>query len=191
MRHGRTFCNVGRNDCSLSCQFANNITPDNNLRIQKEDLDKANLDSVPLNDEKGGYLATLDVFHTLHCVNKIRKSYYSDYYHDPNPLADQQEHFDHCVDLLRQVVMCHGDISLHTYSWIDDYRWPWPSMQTQHQCKNWDNLMDWSKDHYVESLQGPILSHPKLGKLVKTFEARRLDANTMTGTSFRGDEPHS
>ncbi|KAJ4253879.1 hypothetical protein NW762_010277 [Fusarium torreyae] len=78
----------------------------NNLRIQKGDLDKANTTSVPLNDEKGGYLATLDVFHTLHCVNKIRKSYYSDYYHDPNPLADQQEHFDHCIDLLRQVYSC-------------------------------------------------------------------------------------
>ncbi|KAK4090436.1 hypothetical protein Purlil1_5108 [Purpureocillium lilacinum] len=134
----------------------------NNLRVQKEDLDKANATSVPLNDDQGGYLATLDVFHTLHCVNKIRKSYYSDYYHDPNPLADQQEHFDHCIDLLRQVVMCHGDVSLHTYQWKEDYRWPWPSMQTEHQCRNWDKLMDWSKEHYIPSLTGPILSHPKL-----------------------------
>ncbi|KAF4459079.1 tat pathway signal sequence [Fusarium albosuccineum] len=145
----------------------------NNLRIQKGDLDKANITSVPLNDDQGGYLATLDVFHSLHCVNKIRKSYYSDYYHDPNPLPDQQEHFDHCIDLLRQVIMCHGDISLHTYTWKDDYRWPWPSMQTEHQCRNWDKLMAWSEEHYIPSLTGPILSHPGLG------------------TSFRGDEPHS
>ncbi|KAH8699312.1 tat pathway signal sequence [Talaromyces proteolyticus] len=145
----------------------------NNLRIQKEDLEKANTTSVPLNDDQGGYLATLDVFHTLHCVNKIRKSYYSDYYHDPNPLVDQQEHFDHCIDLLRQVIMCHGDISLHTYEWKDDYRWPWPSMRTEHQCRNWDKLMVWSKEHYLPSLTGPILSHPSLG------------------ISFRGDEPHS
>lgn len=137
---------------------------DNNLRVQKEDLEKANTTSVPLNDDQGGYLATLDVFHTLHCVNKIRKSYYSDYYHDPNPLADQQEHFDHCIDLLRQVIMCHGDVSLHTYEWKDGYRWPWPSMRTEHQCRNWDKLMDWSKEHYVASLTGPILSHPSLGK---------------------------
>ena len=140
--------------------------PDNNLRVQKEDLEKANITSVPLKDEKGGYLATLDVFHTLHCVNKIRKSYYSDYYHDPNPLADQQEHFDHCIDLLRQVIMCHGDVSLHTYEWKDDYRWPWPSMQTEHQCRNWDKLVAWSKDHYIPSLTGPILSHPTLGRLI-------------------------
>lgn len=145
----------------------------NNLRVQEADLEKANLTSVPLKDDAGGYLATLDVFHSLHCVNKVRKSYYSDYYHDPNPIADQQEHFDHCIDLLRQVIMCHGDISLHTYEWKDDYRWPWPSMQTTHQCRNWDMLMEWSKDHNVPSLTGPILSHPSLG------------------TSFRGDEPHT
>ncbi|KAH8176412.1 tat pathway signal sequence [Sarocladium implicatum] len=145
----------------------------NNLRVQEVDLAKANLTSVPLKDDAGGYLATLDVFHSLHCVNKVRKSYYSDYYHDPNPIADQHEHFDHCIDLLRQVIMCHGDVSLHTYEWKDDYRWPWPSMQTTHQCRNWDKIMDWSRDHYVPSLTGPILSHPSLG------------------TSFRGDEPHT
>lgn len=149
-----------------STRLLTTLCQDNNLRIPKEDLEKANVTSVPLNDDQGGYLATLDVFHTLHCVNKIRKSYYSDYYHDPNPLADQQEHFDHCIDLLRQVIMCHGDISLHTYEWKDDYRWPWPSMQTEHQCRNWDKLMLWSKEHSVPSLTGPILSHPSLGKSI-------------------------
>lgn len=157
----------------LSQQSTNSFPQDNNLRVRKEDLDKANLSSVPLSDEEGGYLASLDVFHSLHCVNKVRKSYYSDYYHDPNPIEDQQDHFDHCVDLLRQVIMCHGDISLHTYQWKDDYRWPWPTMQTEHQCRNWDKLMEWSKEHSIPSLTGPILSHPSLGM------------------SFTGDEPHS
>lgn len=126
-------------------------------------MKKANLSSVPLNDEQGGYLVTLDVFHTLHCVNQVRKFYYSDYYHNPNPIEDQRDHFDHCIDLLRQTVMCHGDISLHTYTWKDDYRWPWPTMETTHQCRNWDKLMEWSKNHSLESLTGPILSHPVLG----------------------------
>jgi len=157
---GRSFTMYGNNN--YLPRYTNH-TSDNNLRVQKQDLEKANLTSVPLKDNQGGYLATLDVFHTLHCVNKIRKSYYSDYYHDPNPLADQQEHFDHCIDLLRQVVMCHGDVSLHTYEWIDDYRWPWPSMKTEHQCRNWNKLMAWSEEHYIPSLTGPILSHPSLG----------------------------
>ncbi|KAJ2977675.1 hypothetical protein NQ176_g4241 [Zarea fungicola] len=143
----------------------------NNLRVQKDDLEKANISSVPLSDDEGGYLVSLDVFHTLHCVNKIRKSYYADYYPNPNPIEKQREHFDHCVDLLRQVLMCHGDVSMHTYHWKDDYRWPWPGMQTEHQCVNWDSLMAWSRENYIPDLSGPILTHPTLG------------------TSYRGDEP--
>jgi len=153
-----------------------------------QDLEKANVTSVPLNDEQGGYLATLDVFHTLHCVNKIRKAYYSDYYHDPNPLADQQEHFDHCIDLLRQVIMCHGDISLHTYEWIDDYRWPWPSMRTEHQCRNWDKLMAWSEEHYLPSLTGPILSHPSLGKLVYSKRSDQSTSKLIQIQALRSEE---
>lgn len=172
------------------------VCQDYNLRIPGEDLEKANVTSVPLNDDQGGYFATLDVFHTLHCVNNIRKSYYSDYYHNPNPVAVQQEHFDHCIDLLRQVIMCHGDISLHTFEWKDDYRWPWPSMRTEHQCRNWDKLMAWSEDHNIPNLTGPILTHPVLGKSVDGRHFLYYDrqttcagANSMTGISFRGDEP--
>jgi hypothetical protein len=192
-------------DDLLQCTFSHGATlhdflerltrlcQDNSIRVQKEDLDKANTTSVPLNDDEGGYLASLDVFHTLHCVNKVRQSYYSDYYHDPNPLADQHEHFDHCIDLLRQTIMCHGDISLHTYEWIDDYRFPWPSTRTEHQCRNWDRLIDWSRENYVPSLMGPILSHPVLGKAVDGWYILsyqdRSNANPVTGTSYRGDEP--
>ncbi|KAF5019107.1 hypothetical protein F66182_8876 [Fusarium sp. NRRL 66182] len=114
IQHGKSFYNVYEDYLVRIRQITKRNFSDNNLRVQKGDLQKANITSVPLNDEEGGYLATLDVFHTLHCINKVRKSYYSDYYHDPNPIADQQAHFDHCIDLLRQVIMCHGDVSLHT-----------------------------------------------------------------------------
>lgn len=147
----------------LNNKILTKTKPDNNLRVQGEDLKKASLTSVPLRDEQGGYLATLDVFHTLHCVNQVRKFYYSDYYTDPNPIEDQRDHFDHCIDLLRQTIMCHGDVALHTYSWKDDYRWPWPAMETTHQCRNWNKLMEWSKQHAVNNLTGPILQHPELG----------------------------
>lgn len=136
--------------------------------MQKEDLDKANVTSVPLNDENGGYFVTLDVYHTLHCVNHLRKSYYSDYYQNPNPVAQQREHFDHCIDLLRQTLMCHGDVALHPFEWIDDYRFPWPTEKTEHQCRSWDKLVAWSKEHSIANLEGPILSHPTLGKTMRT-----------------------
>ncbi|KAM3551068.1 hypothetical protein MY1884_007920 [Beauveria asiatica] len=164
---------------------------DNDIRVQKEELEKAGLKSVPLNDEKGGYFVTLDVYHTLHCVNHLRKSYYSDYYHNPNPVAQQREHFDHCTDLLRQTLMCHGDISMHPFEWIDGYRFPWPTEQTEHQCRNWDKLVAWSKEHSVSNLEGPILTHPTLGRGARAGDAfvNFNELTQITGTSWRGDEP--
>lgn len=41
------------------------------VKVQKRDLDKMNLTSIPFADGSG-YLATIDVFHQLHCLNMLR-----------------------------------------------------------------------------------------------------------------------
>lgn len=119
---------------------------------------------MPLNDDEGGYLVTLDVFHELHCLNTLRKYIYRESYPDMHTEDAQIEHVDHCIDLLRQVLMCHADISLHTYGWRNDYRWPWPNFEIEHECRSWDTLMDWAKEHHVPSMLGPVLTHPTLGQ---------------------------
>ncbi|KAK5997739.1 Transacylase cctO-like protein [Cladobotryum mycophilum] len=134
-----------------------------NIRVQEKDLVKINRTSVPLNDEKGGYLATLDVFHELHCLNVVREQVYREYYPDKHSKAKQLEHADHCIDMLRQVLMCHGDIAVQTFGWRDDYRWPWPNFRVDHECRNWDAIMEWAGDNYVENLRGPVVTHPTLG----------------------------
>lgn len=134
-----------------------------NIRVSKEDLDKINRTSVPLNDAKGGYLATLDVFHEIHCLNEIRKQVYRDDYPDWHFEHAQLDHVDHCLDIILQGVMCHGDITLQTFTWKDDYRWPWPNFNMEHECKSWDSITEWASQHSVPSLVGPIVSHPKLG----------------------------
>lgn len=141
-----------------------NLFADNNLRASAAELRAANLTSVPLHDAPdGGYLVTLDVYHTLHCVNRARKALYPAYYTSPNLPAVERAHVGHCLDLLRQVLMCHGDVALHTYRWRDDVPAPWPTMQTTHQCKKWERIVAWSRARSVESLQGDILQHPTLG----------------------------
>ena len=126
---------------------------------------------MPLNDEKGGYLVTLDVFHELHCLNMLREFVYRDYYPDKHTMEAQIDHLDHCIDLLRQVLMCHSDISLHTYGWKDGYRWPWPDFTIEHECRSWDHLMVWAEEHNVPDLTGPIVQHPTLGKSSQWFDS--------------------
>jgi len=47
-----------------------------NVRVSAEDLDKAGVDSIPLNDGSGKYYAILDVYHQLHCLKYIRHYIY-------------------------------------------------------------------------------------------------------------------
>ncbi|KAI0137816.1 tat pathway signal sequence [Hypoxylon sp. NC0597] len=137
-----------------------------NIRVPQSDLRKINRTSLPLNDEGGGYLVTLEVYHQLHCLNQLRQQIYHEYYYpgvDNWNTSKRFEHVDHCVDVLRQVLMCQGDVSLLTYSWIDGYRRPWPNFGVDHTCRDWNSIQGWAREHNIPSLKGPILLHPELG----------------------------
>lgn len=63
------------------------------------------------------------MFHNLHCVNAIRMKFNQNVYggepgmkHDdlPESLVGpnwETTHYEHCLDRLRQAVMCHGDLT--------------------------------------------------------------------------------
>jgi mycotoxin biosynthesis protein UstYa len=55
----------------------------------------------------------------------LRKSLHREYYdkHEGSfagaPESVVQGHLQHCVETIRQTIMCHGDISLLTYNWVE------------------------------------------------------------------------
>ncbi|KAI1503730.1 hypothetical protein F5X99DRAFT_406730 [Biscogniauxia marginata] len=126
----------------------------------------------------GQYLASLDVFHQLHCVDLLRKSLHREYYdkHEGSfagaPESIVQGHLEHCVETLRQTLMCHSDISLLTYNWVEGRSMPHPNFNTVHTCKKWDTLIEWNmkRDVTVEWVDGvgkKMLSPPIKPKNVK------------------------
>ncbi|PFH57164.1 hypothetical protein XA68_15424 [Ophiocordyceps unilateralis] len=112
-----------------------------------------------------GFLGTLNVFHEIHCLKRIKQYMYPDYYF-PNMTDDAREmnrlHNEHCIDFLRQSAMCHGDIGLLTYEWHDDYSIPVANATTHH-CVNWDKLNDWARARSVDMLKPGWLVHPTKG----------------------------
>lgn len=137
---------------------------DQSVRVAEGDLVKINRTSVPLNDDGGGYLAVVDVFHELHCLNYIREYLHRDYYDMRETPGIQTLHVDHCIDTLRQTLMCHGDIALHTFDWIPGRRIPWPNFNVVHECRNFEAIYDWAEKNSVPTLAGNVLIHPELGE---------------------------
>ncbi|CAK7237255.1 hypothetical protein SCUCBS95973_009899 [Sporothrix curviconia] len=107
----------------------------------------------------GGFLVNVEGMHHLHCLNLVRKSLYYNYqyYKDMGMHAFQnndeilQKHVSHCVDILRQVLMCNVDTGVLGQVWYDPAQpAAFPDFHTTHVCKNYDAVRRWA-----EQLQAP------------------------------------
>ena len=54
---------------------------------------------------------------------------------------------DHCIELLRQNLMCAADTGVVTAAWVAGYKYAYPDFNTVHQCRNFDKIRQWNLDH--------------------------------------------
>ena len=108
--------------------------------------------AVRLPDGRGGQKAgSLEVFHQLHCLNFLRQSTHMEYYRS-RVISFQDEpetvrtHIDHCIEMLRQSIMCQSDLGVLTYNWVEVQENPWPNFNTQHQCRDFEKVLQWGKE---------------------------------------------
>ncbi|KAK1750706.1 hypothetical protein QBC47DRAFT_393317 [Echria macrotheca] len=108
-----------------------------------------------------GYRAGVEVFHQLHCLNLLRQAVYSDYYGnkslggdvgDADGPEDLFGHVDHCIEAIRQNLMCHGDVSVFTFKTFPELadegiEGEWPDFEINHMCRDFESLRRWNNDH--------------------------------------------
>ncbi|KAM7185742.1 protein of unknown function (DUF3328) domain containing protein [Naviculisporaceae sp. PSN 640] len=106
-------------------------------------------DAVKPSDSKDGYMASLAVYHELHCLRHLRYYLYRDHYY-PNLTMPQQEyllgHLGHCIESLRLTIMCYGNPALLTFTWDgakSDYK-PAARSSARSRCVDWKSVEDWS-----------------------------------------------
>ncbi|CZR36085.1 uncharacterized protein FPRO_03655 [Fusarium proliferatum ET1] len=139
-----------------------------NIRIKEDEMNHIpgrKEQAIELPD--GGYFATLNVYHNLHCIKRLHHYMYPDYYF-PNITEEQKRaneyHNHHCLDMLRQSIMCQGDMQLLTMKWRQDGRIPTANFTSPHQCVNWGRLESWATSRRIVHLMDPgYLNHPTLG----------------------------
>jgi len=106
-----------------------------------------------MKDDK--YVVGIDVFHQLHCLNKIRKALYPRYYlNDTEIPLIHDMHITHCLNSIRQSLQCSSDIGvvvfqeqsierLHSHAKI------LPSFNVQHSCRSFHGIQEWVKDRWA------------------------------------------
>ena len=78
---------------------------------------------------------------------------------------------DHCVDDIRQALMCHADTSIVTFDWKPQYRRPWPNFSIDHTCVKWEALDDWASERSFSAFDQKSLVHPELGEMPSPFQS--------------------
>ncbi|CAK1362460.1 unnamed protein product [Cercospora beticola] len=126
----------------------------------------------------GGYVGGLDVLHSLHCVNELRKHLFDKNRCDQNQ-TEHQEAVDeyhigmcksgvhvtydqadnrqsvHCLEMMRQNIECKSDLSLVPAMW-------WPSLKNgtgssfifseqTHTCRNFEKVRQWASERYART----------------------------------------
>ncbi|KAK7044215.1 hypothetical protein VNI00_007937 [Paramarasmius palmivorus] len=123
----------------------------------------------PIPGDEEHYVAELDVFHNLHCLNMVRKALDPAYYTDWN-IAENKEsakHVSHCLDWVRQSIMCHADTSVIVWQWEDWANETIVKGDVAHTCRNFEKIRDWAKErtlgvkfngkpHLESNIQVPI-----------------------------------
>ncbi|RFU25150.1 hypothetical protein B7463_g11184, partial [Scytalidium lignicola] len=104
-------------------------------------------------DPQRRYVIELDVFHQLHCLNMIRQSTHPEYYKGAVPgvidgnkedLLFGPHHVAHCIESIRQALMCHVDVTPATWIWNEDAKVMQNVYATPHTCRNFDKIRDWA-----------------------------------------------
>ncbi|KAJ5893246.1 hypothetical protein N7495_004937 [Penicillium taxi] len=102
-----------------------------------------------------GYVAGIEVFHHLHCLNVLRQYIWRDSYADdllPILFKNRSSlivsaHVDHCIETIRLALMCNADVT--PYLLYEKEAEPGSDVparedfQAFHKCKNFDRLLDW------------------------------------------------
>ncbi|KAH8903529.1 hypothetical protein BR93DRAFT_981318 [Coniochaeta sp. PMI_546] len=117
------------------------------IKIPKADADKLPNATLPIPGEEDGYIIALEVYHQLHCLDLLRKHLYPDRYGADRQMSSRAKkkywvHLEHCIDNLRQTIMCHSDVS--TIPWINhDLGGQFPDAHSTHVCRDFDKLTAW------------------------------------------------
>jgi len=114
----------------------------------------------------GGYVSMTMGTHQLHCLFWLwrdhHRSYFPEMLRNKEAIPEMYErHFEHCIDYVRQSIMCNFDMGLLTFDWVLDHPNPVPNTNSMHKCVDWSAAEAWMKDRAVEVPEGFKWSQPE------------------------------
>lgn len=124
------------------------------IHASSAELEQTNEDpSERLELVQGGYLASLGVFHELHCLRRLYWHMYDDVYFANLTAQDrdyERGHARHCIETIRMSLMCQANTALYTFEWDESTRKKQHlTSKAKRQCVNWKPIHEWASERSV------------------------------------------
>lgn len=103
----------------------------------------------------GLYRAGPDVFHSLHCVDKLRQTIDGYMYDMPEKVDESRNnvfHIEHCLDFLRQLVQCTSDLTPIPLVYSVGAGIEVPDFEQVHTCRSFDTIHRWAMKQNQDAL---------------------------------------
>ncbi|OCK85552.1 hypothetical protein K432DRAFT_342938 [Lepidopterella palustris CBS 459.81] len=132
------------------------------LNLTAEEMAKLghSLDAVQYPPEfGGGYIGYLESAHQIHCLYALWEDHHFRTHPELFPnfamkLRTQPNitewHFEHCVDVLRNRLMCTADDQIVTFRWVKGVSGPYPYFNTKHECRDYEALLEWDEERRAD-----------------------------------------
>ncbi|GES64934.1 hypothetical protein ATEIFO6365_0009042900 [Aspergillus terreus] len=155
-----------------------------NIRLSRDELGADFRDNpalVELSDGSGIY-SSAAVFHSIHCIKRVRYMLYPEHYHANKTTEEMDElkkhagasvvfdtgiklieDTEHCLNYLLHSAKCNADLTVFPMQWGAGQRIPFGIDQGRHQCKDWDRIQDWAKQRSFDIYKPGLIMHPTLG----------------------------
>ncbi|KDR67289.1 hypothetical protein GALMADRAFT_34048, partial [Galerina marginata CBS 339.88] len=81
--------------------------------------------------------------------NVLRKYVYFDHYSKNDTFFTESKpntyrtHLEHCIENLRQSLMCTANNGMITYEWVRGFSSHYPDFNTRHRCRNFQKIIAW------------------------------------------------
>ncbi|KAI8962776.1 hypothetical protein F5Y11DRAFT_347130 [Daldinia sp. FL1419] len=135
-----------------------------NVKFYPEEMPKLKENSLEMTDGSGS-LVVLGVYHELHCIKRLRKWFYKEYYYPNQTDLEFQERFthaEHCLELVRQTAICHGDVTPTLFKWLHNSEGraiePTTKEGALHKCVKWDSISKWAISRRIDLFEPDVLS---------------------------------
>ena len=79
----------------------------------------------------------------------LRKALYPEYYRDMPGEHMDKSHWSHCIESIRQSLVCSADISPLVWQWIDRVQEVRIVGKIAHTCRNFEKIREWGLERQL------------------------------------------